>query len=132
MITNDEIDDLLFNRLGLTRNQRIKGIQLWNHLIDRGFFSQLEYFAALNWTPSFFLPESLISEDPVAQSVFNKEFYQLDPQIKKVFNGDFKISELALDFSVSSKGKVYRIIGRDYSEETGHSFNLFILNIVSY
>lgn len=94
MITIKELETWIIGKLGLAIGQEIKGFELWNYLIQKGAFHDLESFLGL--IPRYNLKESIISDDSITRSFFNQEIERLnEKQYAKLFRS-YRISGIKI------------------------------------
>ena len=106
MLTFAEIEDFAIKKLGLEIGQEITGLELWNYLIEKGMYPQLDLFFSffINNTMSIF-KEGFISPDLITRSCFHPEFERLDQREKNKILNLYKITGIKIYSNTGSSGE---------------------------
>jgi len=101
MLTLKELENWVLHKIGLRMGQEIKGLDLWNHLVQKGLFQEIRFFLGL--IKMYTLKESIISDDEITNVLFNPEISGLDENQYSSLLDDYRISSVKIDDGYDSK-----------------------------
>jgi hypothetical protein len=70
VITLKDLEDLVLGKLELELEQEIKGLDLWNYLVQKGLFSEIRFFLGID--VMYYLKDSIIAEDEMTRSFLTR------------------------------------------------------------